>query len=190
MPFLEVLTRCYQRPQSLARNQASLDAQTDPDWVQTLLIDEVGRGVPWANRQLGLYAPQVEGDYVWILDDDDECIRPMLVAELKAIVEAHHPDLIMVRGDCGKHGILPPDALWGKPPRFVHICMSGFVVRRAVYQAYAGAWPDDVGGDFVFVSAVYAAMPVDRVYWHDEVVMQIQSKGDGRPESGKPAGQE
>ena len=39
--LIEVLTRCYKRPHMLAANQASLDAQTDDDWQQTLLVDDV-----------------------------------------------------------------------------------------------------------------------------------------------------
>lgn len=187
--FLEVLTRHYaKRPTSLERNQASLDAQTDDDWQQTLLIDDVGRGVAWANRQLGIYAPQVEGDYVWVLDDDDVCTRPTLVSELKAIVAAHQPDVIMLRGDCGNYGVLPPDTLWGKPPEFTCVCMSGFVVRRSVFQAFADAWPNTQGGDYAFISKVYAATEPGRIFWHDVTAMRIQYKGGGRAESKIPSG--
>jgi hypothetical protein len=189
MPFLEIITRHFaQRPKSLIRNMSSLDAQTDDDWMQTLLIDDVGRGVEWANRQLGVYAPDAEGDYIWILDDDDECIRPTLVSELKAIVAEHEPDLIMLRGDCGNYGVLPPDTLWEQSPQYARICMSGFVVRREVFQWHADAWPNDLAGDYAFISAVYASTPEEKVFWHDVVAMKIQWKGGGRPESRKPKG--
>lgn len=51
MSFLTVITRTYKRPGLLARNQASLAAQTDPDFEQILLVDDAGRGVAWANAQ-------------------------------------------------------------------------------------------------------------------------------------------
>jgi len=184
MPLLEIVTRhMLSRPQSLQRNQASIDALQGADWVQTILVDEVGRGVPWANRQLAVYAPQVEGDYVWILDDDDMCIYPKLVTDVNRIVKQHAPDLIMLRADCGsRHGILPSDAQWGQPPRLYRISMSSFIVRRAVWQAHADAFPADLAGDYVFISAVYAATPPDKIYWHDVVVMRISRQSHGRAE--------
>lgn len=188
-PFLEVLTRCYARPESLKVNQASLDAQTDADWQQTMLVDDVGRGVAWANRNLGAYGPQLVGDYIWILDDDDECVRPTLVAELKAIVAEHHPDVIMLRTDCGNYGVLPPDDLWGHAPRYTQVSMSNFVVRREIWQAYAGAFPLAQAGDYAFVHAVVQGVGLENVYWHDVLAMRIQWKGGGRPESRKPVGE-
>jgi hypothetical protein len=73
--FLEVLTRCYRRPGLLAANQASLRAQTCADWTQTLLVDEEGRGIAWSYVNMAGYAPHLVGEYVWILDDDDLCVR-------------------------------------------------------------------------------------------------------------------
>ena len=188
-PFLEVVTRVYARPESLKVNQASLDAQTDRDWQQTMLIDDVGRGVSWANRNLGAYGPRLVGDYIWILDDDDECLRPTLVAELKAIVAEHQPEVIMVRSDCGRHGILPPDDLWGQSPRHSQVSMSNFVVRREIWQTYAPAFPLAHAGDYVFIHAVIQGVGLDNVHWHDVTAMRIQWKGGGRPESSKPVGE-
>lgn len=182
MPFLEVLTRCYKRPRSLRRNRASLDRQTCDDWVQTFLIDDVGRGVPWANRMLGRYADRLEGDYIWVLDDDDECICPNMVAELRALAQVHAPDVIYVRAEMGHYGVMPPDAYWQHAPVLNKIGMSNFVVRREVYQAHADAWPYQIAGDYAFISAVHAATPPDRVLWWYRTVMRCQRISKGTPE--------
>lgn len=191
MPFLEVLTRCYRRPVLLAHNQASLDAQTDGDWVQTLLIDEVGRGIAWANQHLAAQAGALVGEYIWILDDDDRCIRPTLTAELKAIVAQHQPRVIMLRMDHGPLGVLPPDELWGRLPREGAIGVSAFVVQRAVWQRHA-SWlaggPARVAryaSDFDFIWHILAAEcgTASAVYWHDVTASAVQRISHGAPEA-------
>lgn len=182
MAFLEVLTRCYKRPTLLARNQASLRAQTCDDWTQTLLIDDVGRGINWSHENLTRCAPALNGQYIWLLDDDDECIRPTLVAELKAIVATHNPDVIMLRMDHGPRGILPEPGYWGNAPEHGHIGVSAYVVRREVWQAHAEAWsPGVYHSDFNFIAAVVSDNSV-AVYWHEVIASRVQQIGLGRPE--------
>jgi hypothetical protein len=91
MSFLQVLTRCWRRPDLLAANIAGLEAQTDPDWEQTCLVDTQGRGIGWSYENLAAHASLLRGEYIWILDDDDLCIRPTLVEELKQIAAEHNP---------------------------------------------------------------------------------------------------
>lgn len=182
MPFLEVLTRCYKRPRMLARNRASLEAQTENDWVQTLLVDRNGDGVGAAQERIGNYAPNLVGDYIWILDDDDECAWPEMVSTLKVIVAEHDPDVIMLRMDHGERGVLPGDFDWQKPPTVGRIGCSAYVVRRAVWRRHAGQWfPGRYQSDFDFIAAVYAD-PLVSVYWHDVIASRVQWIGLGRPE--------
>jgi len=179
-PFLEVVTRCYKRPEMLARNQASLKTQTCENWTQTLLVDDVGRGVEWANENLGNYAPQLTGDYIWILDDDDECSRETLVEELYQIAK-YKPDVIMLKMDHGPRGILPDLGYWGEPPVHAHIGISAYVIRRELWQIYAGEWfPGVYFSDFVFIAAVFQSDPV--VYWHNVIASKVQRISLGQPE--------
>ena len=179
--FLEIVTRhLTTRPTLLAQNQASLSQLQDNDWRQTLLIDTEGQGVPWANANLGVYAPQFAGDYIWILDDDDLCIYPPLVGDIKAIATKHDPDIIFVRMDHGADGILPDDENWGHAPGYGGIGTSAFIVRRSVWQAHAYAWIAVRESDYTFISHVWDAGP--RVYWHDVIASRIQQRGEGRPE--------
>jgi hypothetical protein len=179
MTFLEVVTRCYKRPQMLATNQASLEAQTCDDWRQTLIMDDVGRGMGWAQEQLAKV--DVSGRYIWILDDDDECIRPALVEELRVIAAEHNPGVIMLRMDHGKMGVKPDNGYWGKPPEGGHIGVSAYVTRRDVWQQHAGAFLSaHYASDFDFISAVFASRPA--VYWHDVVASRVQRISHGAPE--------
>jgi glycosyltransferase involved in cell wall biosynthesis len=180
-PFLEILTRTYKRPNLLAANQASLQAQTSADWHQTVLVDDAGRGCAWANARLAEHAPQLVGDWIWVLDDDDLCIQPTLVEELHTLVVLYAPDVVMLRMDHGPLGVLPDDRHWTKRPVVGRIGCSAFVVERHVWQWHAAAW--QVGSyeaDFAFINSIWDAQP--RVYWHDIVASQVQRISKGLPE--------
>ena len=181
MPFLEVITRTFGgRPTMLAANQASLQAQTDGDWVQTLLMDRERRGIAWATENLGRYAPRLVGDYVWLLDDDDLCILPTFVAGLREIAVLNAPDVVFVRMDHGGGRILP-SARWGKSPRLSEIGVSAFVVRRAVWQAHAGAWtPGEYISDFKFIHSIWQSRPI--TYWWDVVASRCIRQSEGKAE--------
>lgn len=181
MAFLEILTRCYKRPKLLAVNQKALAEQTDTDWVQTLLRDEVGRGVGASYVRLAAYAPYLVGEYVWILDDDDMCIRPSLVAELKTIAQIDNSDVVMVRMDHGPRGVLPRADQWGKWPECGGIGVSGYIVRRDVWQAHAHAFlPGHYAADFDFINAIFTSGA--SVHWHNVIASRVQVIGLGRPE--------
>lgn len=179
--MIEVLTRCYKRPQMLRRNQASLNAQTCHKWEQTLMVDRVGIGVAAANARLA--DVEIKGDYVWILDDDDECIRPTFVAEVIDIICAHTPDVIMVRMDHGPRNVLPDAQQWKTLPlREGHVGCSAYVVRRDVWAAHADAWRSGrYAADFDFINAVMQSDPV--VYWHDVIASRVQRISLGEPET-------
>ena len=178
-PFLRVLTRCYRRPQMLMRNIASLCDQTCEDWEQTLLVDTQGIGVGAAQRVLAEHGRYIQGEYVWVLDDDDECTRPTLVEELKGIVSVHDADVVMVR--MAREGVvLPEDKYWGVPPVLGHVTCSAPIVRRALWQACSDAWGESYSGDYDFIAALFDGNP--GVYWHDCVASATQRISHGEPE--------
>lgn len=178
-PFLEVLTRSYRRPNMLAENIRSLQAQTDPDYWQVIMYDALGRGVAWANAQLADYFPHAR--YVWLLDDDDVCIRPTLIAELKAIDAAHDPDVIMLRMDHGPRGVLPDDGYWGKTPAIAHIGCSAAVVSSGMWMTNREEWENGgYSADFHFIKAVFDCEP--EIYWHDVIASRVQRISLGEPE--------
>ncbi len=174
MAFLEVLTRCHpQRPAMLERNQASLKLQTFYDWEQVLLKDDVGRGVAWANENLSMY--RTDADYVWVLDDDDECVRPSLFRELHQIAELDEPDVIFIKMDLReRHGVLPRRPLWGGEPIAAEIASSCIVTSGDVWNRHAGAWnTGGLMGDWGFIHSVW--QDDVKVFWHDAVGARSQS---------------
>lgn len=182
MPFLEVLTRCYRRPTWLAENQASMAAQSDPDWVQTLLVDEVGIGVEAANARLADVEPN--SDYVWVLDDDDLCVRDDLVQRLKSVVGAMltAPAAIVVRMDHGELGVLPDmGRWWGLVPPEGGIGASALVTRADVWRRYRDAWRTGrYASDYDFTAAVLRGET--HVVWVDLVASRVRRRSIGRPE--------
>ena len=192
-PFLEVLTRCYKRPAMLAANVASLQAQTDADWTQTFLVDDVGIGINATHERMAAHAPRLVGDYVWILDDDDLCTCPTLAADLKRIAAEHDPDVIMLKMDHGDGRILPDAATWGDGPACSRIGCSAYVVRRALWQTHASAMvPGWYGSDFSFINSVFGNnpalglapwLPQPRIYWHDCVASMVQVQSFGKAET-------
>lgn len=181
-PFLEVLTRTFnQRPRMLTNNIESLMNQDCPDWLQTILSDEEARGVAWAQENMANYSTHLQGEYIWILDDDDMAIHPALVCELKDIAREHQPDVIMVKMDHKERGVLPDSAHWGKPPVHGFIGCSAYIVKRELWQAHAGAFlPGTYSSDFTFIKSIFDSEP--SIYWHDVIASQVQRIGLGKPE--------
>lgn len=190
MPFLEVLTRVYKRPQLLAVNMESLRTQTDDDWAQTYLVDNVGRGINWSHENMAAHAPDLVGEWIWIVDDDDMCTCPTLVADLKRIVAEHAPDVIMVKMDHGKAVL--PDESWGDGPVYGHIGVSAYIVRREVWQTHAGALvPGWYGSDYSLINSIFGNNPAmamapwikqPRIYWHDCIASRVQVQSYGKAE--------
>ena len=179
-PFLEILTRVYKRPRMLAVNQESVKA-LGTDVLHTLLIDEVGCGVEWAQENLANYNTSLQGRYIWILDDDDKCIRPDLVNELRAIVATWNPDVIMVKMDHHERGVLPSNGHWQKPPEHGFIGCSAYIVKREIWQGNAAAWfPGSYYSDFNFIKALFDGGVF--VYWHDVEASEVQRISLGRSE--------
>jgi len=166
----------------LERNQRSLQSQSDPDWVQSLIVDPVGLGVGASYDRLAHHEPQ--GDWVWILDDDDECAWRPLVADVRRIA-AQYPEVqvVMVRMDHGVElGILPDTQVWGEQPLLGHLGVSSYIVRADVWKRHARAFsPGRYASDFDFIADVWQEKPT--VYWHDVVASRCQNgRSMGAPE--------
>lgn len=175
MPFLEIVTRCYRRPTLLQNNVDSITHLTDDDRQHTLLVDTQGIGVGAANAQLATFEPT--GDYVWLLDDDDICIYPELVQDLK---EFAGTPAIVVRMDHGDLGVLPPLRLWEQPPVEGQIGCSAVICRADVWLAERAAWASGrYAADYDFAHAVLTKWPS---VWLDLVASATQRRSHGAPE--------
>ena len=181
MPFLSVITRCYKRPTLLARNVASLEAQTDPDYEQLFIVDEIGRGIPWANQALATAEPI--GDYVLVLDDDDILRLPQAIDNLKgAAIDS--PDIILFKVSSYNLGILPPLGLWGKRPQMGQITTSNFISRNDIWKKHVGSFNagnNDDFGDYMYISAVWE--DVSSIFWLDRILVSTpEGRRFGAPE--------
>lgn len=179
MAFLEVITRTYKRPTMLRRCKESLPGHSPGELRHTVLNDPIGRGVGWANGRLATHTPNAR--YVWILDDDDECVHSTLLVELKRIAAQEDPELIMLRMDHGPRGVLPTVLTWGLAPVHGRIGCSAFVTRSDLWMKHRHVWAGArYYSDFEFISAAFA--DARNVYWHDVVASRVQRISLGMPE--------
>lgn len=164
----------------LARNQASLANQTDPDYEQVLIVDDVGRGVGWANKQLAESASWINGKYVYVLDDDDEIVDDTLIASIKQIVNETGADLIIHKMEQGPLGILPDEAFWQKRPVLGHFGMSAAVMQAVLFKRAITRIQERPAGDIYYYQALYDH--AKRIEWVDKVISRVQRISWGEPE--------
>jgi hypothetical protein len=166
----------------MEKNTFSLLELESGDWIQTMLYDEDVCGIGAAQVRLADQAEKLRGDYIWILDDDDRCIRPSLLNELKMIVAKDDPDVIIVKMDHGPRGVLPTDEVWGERPSLGQIGSSGYIIRRSLWQEHADAFRTArYTSDFDFIDSIWVTLPV--VYWHDVIASEVQMIGLGQRET-------
>lgn len=178
--MLEIVTRhLHTRPGLLRRNQASLAQLIGGNWMQTILVDDEGRGVAWANSQLRTFEPT--GDYVWLLDDDDECVLPTFAVDFGLIADTFRPGVVVVTMDHGQPlGVLPNRTRFGTDLREGEIGCSGFVTRRDVWMQYRHAWGDRYAGDYDFWHALQSAGV--HMYWWGVLASKVSKRSLGAGE--------
>ena len=179
MPFLSIVTRCYKRPESLKANVASVANQTDQDYEHLFIVDDVGRGMEWANRALATATPA--GDYVLVLDDDDILSEPRAIEYLKEAA-VDKPDVIIFRGDFGEVlGILPDAVVWGNRPIKGHIGSAAFATSRDVWEKHVTSYGAKEGGDYEYLKALWQDKPA--VVWLDKLITTLPTgQSWGAPE--------
>jgi len=186
-PFLTIITRCLvnQRPKGFAQHSESIKKQTSKDYEQIFIEDSVGYGMHESNQSFEYVREMVDGDYVYLLDDDDFLKTPKFISTLKAIVKKHKPDviffkMIILNGayDC----TYPTWEVWDgvKPLKAGHIGGSCFVFTKAIYDKYIEVFGQPRMGDFSFIDTVMKDKP--KVYWHDEIMAETSRIGRGTPE--------
>jgi len=170
MTLLTVVTRhLLSREEQFAVCAASLRVQTDQDFQHLVLEDSKGHGIEWANRQLIVHKDKVYGDYVFILDDDDQLISENFVAEIRDIVIANDPDLIVMQMD-HKGRILPKQGM--RCPGFGEIGISAVVVQRDVWMQAIEAFEPKRGGDYPFLTRCYEL--ADKIMWIKKAMSKMQ----------------
>lgn len=177
--FLTIVTRCCQRPRSLSENIQSVKDQTDHDLEQVFIVDRDRRGIGSANRSIALNKHRVEGDYVYILDDDCKLTNPRFVSLVKGVAEC---DIIMVKsnrppGPPSRQSVVP--TVWeGRQHHGSCNCLC-YVVRAELWKRHIeGFGMKTRGGDWWFLNEVLKTGPT--MYWLDEIVADARQLGRGR----------
>ena len=175
-PFLSVMTRTHPKPVDyLARNEQSLRDQLDPDYEQIVLIDEVGRGLAWANRQFWEHRHTAEGDYVIMLDDDNVLATPHAITILKAVTW-DQPEAVIFKADVGPHGIMPTSLAWSQRKAIAwQIDGHCTIVRTDIWRKYIHYFSVDIRGDAAFLAALTCADL--RVEWCNAVLVRALRVG-------------
>lgn len=177
MAFLTFYTPTYRRPHLLAECIASVQAQSDPDWQHLVIRDEVGIGIEGVFAAVPEHTPEIEGDYVYMLQDDDLLVDRDFIRDLKRFVWEHNsPPVVIVRNQ--KHGLQP--RRWQAPPQLGSIDLGSYVIRADVFCENAHRFGRRYEGDFDFIRALW-----DLRYpfaWWDRLVAEAQQVGMGRPE--------
>lgn len=169
--FLTVVTRhTVGREDLFAVCQESLNTQTDQDFQHLIITDSVGRGIAWSHQQFAVYAELVNGEYVFILDDDDRVVVDDFVSSIK---QKAGPALFVVRMDHG-YEVLPTDDDWGRGcPALGHIGISAVVVQRDVWIEAVNAFTEEYAGDYPFVARCFE-LAGDDIVWIDRVISECQ----------------
>lgn len=172
-PFMSFVTRCYKRPKALQKCVDSIKEQTDQDFEHIFIVDDVGRGIGWANKQFYTHRDEIKGEYVYLVDDDSVIIDRDFVASIKETVLATSADVIMVKQLTASRGIYPTENVWTSHiPVGGEIACGNFCVSNAVYQKHIKSFGRRSAGDFNFIRAVLG--DDYKVEWLDRVVMDTE----------------
>jgi hypothetical protein len=193
MAFLSVITRHMpSRADFLALNQASLRLQSDPDYEQVVVVDELGQGWHYANLMLveavrptpptpdpGRMpcAPtgggKVSGRYVLVLDDDDMLINAQAIERLKKATAGDPPGVIW-RAWHSDAGILPDNGHWKQAPALGFIGACGFCLRTDVFRESIlainqGGYVGHYASDYDLIHEAFRRYG-EQIAWLDELM--------------------
>ena len=189
-PFLSIITRMHgsRRPKGLSANLNSVAELTSDSYEHIFLNDQKGLGRPMANISFSLVVPDVKGQYVFLLDDDDFLVNKNMIEELQQIVEgnATRVDVIVFRNII-KNGSFdnyyPSPECWAsKVPKIAHIGGSCFVCRTEVFKEFVMHFGRPACGDFHMLDAMYKSNKLNW-YWHDSLMMETGVVSRGKTET-------
>ena len=163
-PLISIITRSCGKSDKLRLNRDSLQQQTDPDFEQIIVEDAGMKGYLWANTQIFQIADRLNGQYVYVLDDDDCLIDNDFIKKLKYLIEAQiaAPEVIICKGYID-FKLFP--TIWSQPIARGQIGSPNFIVRNDIFQKNAIHWIHDRAGDFNFISS--CGSHEDFLWWNE-----------------------
>ncbi len=190
-PFLTIITRHHVgRPLFLQSCRESLLKQTDQNFEHIILVDDVGRGMLYANKIFNTMKSktQIYGQYVLILDDDDIIIYPDFVKDLKKVISRVpvNPDIVYFKGIIYPYEKSLPDKGWGDKPIHRDIGSFCFVTKPYLYYKHIHNWgTQEFSGDFLYLKRVHADPGAVNIKWWDKVICQTLRVSKGAPDDTK-----
>lgn len=183
-PVITIVTRSYKKPKCLERNIASVQAQTDRDYEQIFIIDDVGRGLAWADQALAANKHRNNGKYIMVLDDDDIITNKSFVSLIKLVSETSDPDVIIWRGKFSSINlVLPPvDRYWGIKPVKAFIGSFNYCIRKEIYDEHIHICKTGACGDYDLIESVFNRVPFPSVFWYNKIFVATQQKSKGAGE--------
>jgi len=178
-PFITIITRHFNsenRIKWFELNKKSIEMQTDNDYVHLILEDKIGIGSHKANLMFNENKDFVEGEYVFMLDDDDCFIRNDFISDMKSIsIKYNYPEIIFVQMTLGGR-LIPDEFCWKKTKmKKNHIGTSCFVMRRDIWKKNIHMFSESQTGDFDFIDHVYNGGPT--VYWQEKIYTEVNNIG-------------
>jgi len=178
--FLTIYTPTYKRPTFLALCVESVEEQTIRAEIQHIVVEDlVGVGIEGMFAEIPAHLAEFEGEYVYVLQDDDRLAAPDVVQVVKQFVrQRQYPEVVMVKSRKGG-GRLP--TYWGERPVECHVDLGNYVVRCDVFRDHVSEFGSRYNGDFDFIDGLWTAG--HRFEWCDVMFARAMARGLGRPES-------
>lgn len=186
-PMVTMITRHWPagRKRSFERFTQSLSAVEWPGDFEHIVSEDPtpgGMGLAWADAAVARLIPMAKGEYVWIVDDDDEVCPDAGLIIHAAIAASHWPDVIVVQGEFGHNGILPTRAVVAAGrPIWGGISGQNVVVRRELAISCADGWIEPPNGDIHYMEQLWAK-PMRQVWVNNKILVRQQRNGQGRPD--------
>ena len=180
--FLSIVTRTCRRPRALAKCKRYTAAQDCQDYEHIIIVDEIGRGVAWANGMLAKRDwSDLNGDYVYILDDDNFLLKGAITAMQNGSGAGQHDLLICkirrIDNLRASDPSFPQDEYWQKKPVYCHIDVGNVVLRKDLFLHAVKYFTELYEADYDFISEAYRS--AKSVNWVDYKIMAMRRSNQG-----------
>lgn len=167
----------------LAENIASVKAQTCHSIEQVFIPDRNRRSIQVADRALGKNVHRVDGEYVYILDDDCMLVDDGFVEAVRGVVREERPGIVMVKarrppGPPSRQALVP--TIWKAKLRHGSTNCLCYVIEANIWKRHIAAFGKKPwGGDWWFLDEVLQEEE-PKMYWLDMIVADARQLGRGR----------
>lgn len=165
----------------MERCKASVSGQSLANEIVHIIVeDTVGVGIGGMFEEFGRRVGELQGQYIYILQDDDILAGNEAAARVQRFAKAEGwPEVIICRNL--KRGCIYP-TYWNAEPRLMHIDLGNYVVRADVMRENAWRFGKRYEGDFDFIHALWEQG--QRFAWLEMLISreQLSQPGLGRSE--------